>query len=208
MIPKEFETISEYVCKQTRWTDGSIRHDRMEDVVRCKDCIVFGTHGKNTDICPMWHNTHIDPYRDFCSRGVRKTEPSNSEIPNNCEPQTIRCPKCGRTDYIRDMEKDMGIEDSGYKYKCINCNTYIKDEPQTQLTARCLNCNNAKVCKENNWQGCRFEPIEDEPQTICKECVNYPCESWQKGIITDKHNLVECRSFEPKDEPQTDCAWK
>ena len=84
MIPKEFETISEYVCKQTRWTDGSIRHDRMEDVVRCKDCIVFGTHGKNTDICPMWHNTHIDPYRDFCSRGVRKTE-NSSEKPNNCE---------------------------------------------------------------------------------------------------------------------------
>ena len=81
MIPKEFETISEYVCKQTRWTDGSIRHDRMEDVVRCKDCIVFGTHGKNTDICPMWHNTHIDPYRDFCSRGIRKTE-NSSEKPN------------------------------------------------------------------------------------------------------------------------------
>ena len=60
-----------------------------------------------------------------------KTEPSNSEIPNNCEdePQTIRCPKCGRTDYIRDMEKDMGIKGSHYKYKCINCNTYIKDEP-------------------------------------------------------------------------------
>ena len=47
------------------------------------------------------------------------------------------------------------------------------DEPQTEweksaskavLTARCLNCNNAKACKENNWQGCRFEPIEDEPQ--------------------------------------------
>ena len=48
------------------------------------------------------------------------------------EPQTIRCPKCGRTDYIRDMEKDMGIKDSHYKYKCINCNTYIKDEPQTE----------------------------------------------------------------------------
>ena len=84
MIPKEFETISEYVCKQTRWTDGSIQHDRMEDVVRCKDCIVFGTHGKNTDICPMWHNTHIDPYRDFCSRGVRKTE-SRSEKPTGSE---------------------------------------------------------------------------------------------------------------------------
>ena len=47
------------------------------------------------------------------------------------EPQTIRCPKCGRTDYIRDMEKDMGIKGSHYKYKCINCNTYIKTEPQT-----------------------------------------------------------------------------
>ena len=58
----------------------------------------------------------------------RKTE-SDSEKPNNCELQTIRCPKCGRTDYIRDMEKDMGIKGSHYKYKCINCNTYIKDEP-------------------------------------------------------------------------------
>ena len=57
-----------------------------------------------------------------------KTE-SSLEKPNNCELQTIRCPKCGRTDYIRDMEKDMGIKGSHYKYKCINCNTYIKDEP-------------------------------------------------------------------------------
>ena len=65
----------------------------------------------------------------------RKTEPSGSEIPNNCEPQTIRCPKCGRTDYIRDMEKDMGIKGSHYKYKCINCNTYIKDEPQTERSS-------------------------------------------------------------------------
>lgn len=50
------------------------------------------------------------------------------------EPQTIRCPKCGRTDYIRDMEKDMGIKGSHYKYKCINCNTYIKDEPQADCS--------------------------------------------------------------------------
>ena len=61
----------------------------------------------------------------------RKTD-NSSEKPNNCELQTIRCPKCGRTDYIRDMEKDMGIKGSRYKYKCINCNTYIKDEPQTE----------------------------------------------------------------------------
>ena len=61
----------------------------------------------------------------------RKTE-NRSENPNTCESQTISCPKCGRTDYIRDMEKDMGIKGSHYKYKCINCNTYIKDEPQTE----------------------------------------------------------------------------
>ena len=52
------------------------------------------------------------------------------------EPKT-RCPKCGRTDYIKDMKKDFGIKDSTYKYKCINCNTYIKDEPQTE---RCQEC--------------------------------------------------------------------
>ena len=65
------------------------------------------------------------------TKADRKTE-SDSEKPNNCELQTIRCPKCGKTDYIRDMEKDMGIKGSCYEYKCINCNTYIKDEPQTE----------------------------------------------------------------------------
>ena len=70
-------------------------------------------------------------YHTWKEADDRKTE-SNSEKPNNCELQTIRCPKCGRTDYIRDMEKDMGIKGSRYKYKCINCNTYIKDEPQTE----------------------------------------------------------------------------
>ena len=133
MIPKEFETISEYVCKQTRWTDGSIRHDRMEDVVRCKDCIVFGTHGKNTDICPMWHNTHIDPYRDFCSRGVRKAE-NSSEIPNNCE------------------------------------------EPQYEMGMGTLKCDN------------------------CSEYGSFKC--------TKCDGEMYFKRLEPKDEPQTDCAWK
>ena len=53
------------------------------------------------------------------------------------EPQTVvrlkhfKCPKCGRSDYIRSFE-DWGIDGGIYKYKCINCNTYIKDEPQTE----------------------------------------------------------------------------
>ena len=37
----------------------------------------------------------------------------------------IECPKCGRSDYIRSF-KDWGIDGGIYKYKCINCNTYIK----------------------------------------------------------------------------------
>ena len=37
----------------------------------------------------------------------------------------IKCPKCGRSDYIRSF-KDWGIDGGIYKYKCINCNTYIK----------------------------------------------------------------------------------
>ena len=84
---------------------------------------------------PYWSisesmRNRLEPYDE----ADRKTE-NSSEKPNNCEPQTIRCPKCGRTDYIRDMEKDMGIKGSHYKYKCINCNTYIKDEPQTERSS-------------------------------------------------------------------------
>jgi len=48
-------------------------------------------------------------------------------------PQTdkVVCPNCGRSDYIRSFEKDFNIKNSEYRYKCINCNTYIKDTPQT-----------------------------------------------------------------------------
>ena len=79
--------------------------------------------------------TYTEAYRKgfidgFNERGYLLTYIGNDHIKaEQGEPQTIRCPKCGRTDYIRDMEKDMGIKGSHYKYKCINCNTYIKDEP-------------------------------------------------------------------------------
>lgn len=52
------------------------------------------------------------------------------------EPQKIYCPKCGSPDYIKDLEKDFGVKDETFKYKCINCNTYIKDEPQTERNER------------------------------------------------------------------------
>ena len=55
------------------------------------------------------------------------------------------------------------------------------DEPQTQLTAKCLECNNSKACKENHWEDCRYEPLGYEVTAVV-------------GTI--------------KDEPQTDCAWR
>lgn len=87
--------------------------------------------------------------------------------------------------------------------------TSVEDEPQTEweksdsravLTARCLNCHNAKACKENNWQGCRFEPIEDEPQTDRSMAVGK-----RSDATADKYNLYGKTTT---DEPQTDCAWR
>lgn len=55
---------------------------------------------------------------------------------NFITPQTeidkVVCPNCGRSDYIRSFEKDFSIKNSEYRYKCINCNTYIKDTPLTE----------------------------------------------------------------------------
>lgn len=80
---------------------------------------------------------NIAPYSRYWRMGMKKAlkhairllREEEEKADRKTEPQTIRCPKCGRTDYIRDMEKDMGIKGSHYKYKCINCNFYIKTEP-------------------------------------------------------------------------------
>ena len=111
------------------------------------------------------------------------------------EPQTIRCPKCGRSDYIREFGKDFSVtaEEAGFKYKCINCNTYI--EPQS----------NRKT--ENN----------SEKPNNCKDAENPSGDVWECGCFLDTYcehqiydrnpdgtiNIVEC-GYEPKDEPQTE----
>ena len=100
-----------------------IRQDQCNKVCRIIDDYLANR--------PRERDELIVAVRTVFKEADRKTE-NSSEKPNNCELQTIRCPKCGRTDYIRDMENDMGIKGSRYKYKCINCNTYIKDEPQTE----------------------------------------------------------------------------
>lgn len=49
--------------------------------------------------------------------------------------------------------------------KCMLDALDFTDTPQTELTAKCLNCHNAKACKENHWDGCIYEP-----QTDCDTC--------------------------------------
>ena len=124
------EGVHAWYVLELHGTDGEFRHKEL-----CEECYEY--------LCE----------KDEAPKADRKTEPSNSEKPNSCEVQTIRCPKCGRTDYIRDMEKDMGIKGSHYKYKCINCNTYIKTEPTISKMEQ--------VDKDINVRS------KDEPQTDC-----------------------------------------
>lgn len=90
--------------------------------------------------CPKCGETHhIDFERCPCC-GYEPNWEYEFDIFEECdyepkiETQTVRCPKCGRTDYIREFGKDFSVtaEEAGFKYKCINCNTYIKTEPQTE----------------------------------------------------------------------------
>jgi hypothetical protein len=111
----------------------------------------------------------------------RKTE-SILEKPNNCELQTIRCPKCGRTDYIRDMEKDMGIKGSCYKYKCVNCNTYIKDEATISKMEQVGKDINVCSKEPQSCETCKYGEDKHRYAHICNECG------------------VGINNYEPKDE--------
>lgn len=71
-----------------------------------------------------------------------------------------------------------------------------KDEPQTQLTAKCLNCNNSKVCKEKHWDGCVYEPKDEKTCETCRHW-KYIAHEWQC-------EACKCQGYEPKDEPQTE----
>lgn len=83
-------------------------------------------------------------------------------------------------------------------------------EPQTEMeksgsravqTARCLNCHNAKACKENHWEVCKYEPwkliaVEDEPQTEYRR-VGQAIDSVTGKVLGETYDV-----------PQTDCSWK
>ena len=93
---------------------------------------------------------YIEAYKEFChllyrhdkDKAVRKmkifvdavaltveTATDTADTPQTDKDKVV-CPNCGRSDYIRSFEDDFHIK-SDFKYKCINCNTYIKDTPRT-----------------------------------------------------------------------------
>ena len=101
-------------------------------------------------------------------------------------------------DYIRDI-----------KY-CPICGNKLnsEDELQTQLTAKCLECNNSKACKENHWDGCIYEPLGYEVTavvgTIKDELQTEPLQT----CSVNGRPYSECSSCEhfrcTADEPQTE----
>lgn len=119
------------------------RMDKPSDYGKPNNCETCSHWWKSEDVC-LLDDCHYEPMDEpnDCETCRYKNHNwwSNKCDPccrgnSNYEPMTesqIRCPKCGRTDYIKNLEKDFGVKDDTFKYKCINCNTYIKDESQTE----------------------------------------------------------------------------
>ena len=64
---------------------------------------------------------------------------------------------CERCVYVRGSQWCQGCNGTPKRWD----GEKIVDTPQTELTAKCLNCHNAKACKENHWDGCIYEPQTD-----------------------------------------------
>ena len=124
---------------------------------------------------------YAEAYKEFChllerhdkDKAIRKmkifvdavaltveTATDTADTPQTDKDKVV-CPNCGRSDYIRSFEKDFNIKNSEYRYKCINCNTYINDTPQTD----CEKCEHWKYIA-HEWQ-CETEKCQKTPQTDC-----------------------------------------
>ena len=81
---------------------------------------------------PTYLGTPMYNFCPMCGANMNmKSENKQADTPQTDKDKVV-CPNCGRSDYIRSFEKDFNIKNSEYRYKCINCNTYIKDTPQTE----------------------------------------------------------------------------
>lgn len=140
----------------------------------------------------------IEIMRDWADR---KTE-SNSEMPNNCEPQTTYyCDTCnhkGCENCVADGSNPYCVpsqyEPKPQTIRCPNC-TYNKDEE-----ADCNKC----LGKNCSFSEC---PMETEPQIKqseeFKQFIGHDCNKcrWSK---CGEACAIPCCDFEPKDEPQGD----
>ena len=68
---------------------------------------------------------------------------------------------------------------------------YIESE-NDHLEARCLNCNNAKACKEKHWEGCIYEPKDEKTCETCRYW-KYIAHEWQC-------ETTKCQGYTPKTE--------
>ena len=114
----------------------------------------------------------------------RKTE-NSSEKPNNCEgePNLSEIPSGSTISKMEQVDKDINVRS--------------KD---------CETCKHYKLACELFSEVCKYEPITQMKtqnsnfKRTMRDCYN--C----KRYVTEGE-CIECH-YEPKDEPQTDCAWK
>ena len=117
----------------------------------------------NLKICINEHPVVADWLVEIANR---KTEPSNSEIPNNCE----------------------HITEDG-----VTCAKY----------PACDDCLDNPLNKVKGSE--RLVKGKTEPQTDCDTCKHNKLE-WYSEVCDGCSKAHS--NYEPKDEPQTDCAWK
>lgn len=127
---------------------------------------------KHTDLQDEYSTGFRNGIR-WCKSLIDGVEPiyDTADTPQTDKDKVV-CPNCGRSDYIRSFEKDFGIK-SDFKYKCINCNTYIKDAPQTD----CETCRHYKLACELFSEVCKYEPItqtETQNSNLTFEIADIP----------------------------------
>lgn len=81
--------------------------------------------------------------------------------------------------------------DADRKTEPIPRDDYIELE-NDHLEARCLNCNNAKACKEKHWEGCIYEPKDEKTCETCRYW-KYIAHEWQC-------ETTKCQGYTPKTE--------
>lgn len=171
IIPQEGETIDEAIDRI--WNDvcyvsiGFIGSDGW-----------YGADGFPEVVHPIAWMPLPKPYK-----ADRKTEPSNSEKPNNCD-------TCKHWEYDAKYKWwHCPLQDNGM----YECHYEPKDEPKTQTKTQNSNLTFEKA---------------DEPQIDCYMC------KWLGdvdvcGRCRNRNLFAEADTEpKPKDEPQTDCAWK